>query len=144
MLLVVPLAHTNIPLATTTQCCLFWCGFEPWLMLPLLVPRMGACHTTLTTIGKSWEDDEVQIVWAKAGYGIWSIGHVFQGKLYFTKHIVDDSFVPRNRKPKPIPKPKAKPAPKLVPKGKHVQWFKMRHKARKGFYSTTTDAPNGQ
>ena len=48
-----------------------------------------------------------------------------EGKLYCTKDIVDDNFVPRNRKPKPIPKPKAKPAPKPAPKGKHVQSFKM-------------------
>ena len=56
MLLVVHPAHTNIPLATATQCCLFWCDFQPWLMLPLLVPRMVACRTN---IGKSREDDEV-------------------------------------------------------------------------------------
>ena len=87
-------------------------------MLPLLVPRTVACRTTLTTIRKSWEDDEVQIVWAKAGCGIWGLGHVFEGQLYFTKDIVDDSFVPRNRKPKPIPKPEAKLAPKPAPKGK--------------------------
>ena len=49
----------------------------------------------------------MQIVWAKVGRRIWGIGHVFEGKLYFTKDIVDDSFVPRNRKPKPIPKPEA-------------------------------------
>jgi len=105
---------------------------------------MVACRTTLTTIGKSREDDEVQIVWAKAGRGIWGLGHVFEGKLYFTKDIVDDSFVPRNRKPKPIPKPEAKPAPKAAPKGKHVQLFKMRCKVGKGFYSTAADAPDGQ
>ena len=59
MLLVVPFAHTNIPLATATQCCLFWYDFQPWLILPLLVPRNVACRTTSTTIGKSWEDDGV-------------------------------------------------------------------------------------
>ena len=89
MLLVVPPAHTNIPFATATQCCLFWCDFQPWLILPILAPWMVACCTTLTKIGKSREDDEVQIVWAKAGRGIWGLGHVFEGKLYFTKHIVD-------------------------------------------------------
>ena len=73
-------------------------------MLPLLVPRMVACRTTLTTIGNPWEDDEVQIVWAKVSRRIWGLGHVFEGKLYFTKDFVDDSFVPRNRKP---PKPEA-------------------------------------
>ena len=86
----------------------------------------------------------MRIVWAKAGRGIWGLGHVFEDKLYFTKHIVDDTFVPRNRKPKPIPKPEAKPAPKPAPKGKHVQLFKMRRKVRKGFYPTTADAPDGQ
>ena len=79
MLLVVPPAHTNIPGAIATQCCLFWCNFQPWLMLPLPVPRMVACR---------WEDDEVQIVWAKAGRGIWGLGHVFVGKLYFTKILL--------------------------------------------------------
>ena len=49
----------------------------------------------------------MQIVWAKAGCGIWGLDHVFGGKLCFTKDIVDDNFVPRNRKPKPIPKPAA-------------------------------------
>ena len=65
--------------------------------------------------------------------------------LLTTKDVVDDSFVPRNRKPKPIPKPAAKPAPKLAPTGKHVQLFKMkRRKVGKGFYSTAPDAPDGQ
>ena len=35
-------------------------------------------------------------------------------KLYSTKDIVDDSFVPRNPRPKPIPKPEAKPALKAA------------------------------
>ena len=86
----------------------------------------------------------MQIVWAKAGRGIRGLGHVFEGKLYFTKDIVDDIFVPRNRKPKPIPKPEAKPAPKAAPKGKHVQLFKMRRKVGKGFYSAAPDGPDGQ
>ena len=53
---------------------------------------------------------------------------MFEGKLYFTKVLADDSFVPRNKKPKPIPSPAAKPAPKPAAKGKHVQLFMMRHK----------------
>ena len=36
MLVVVPPAHTNILLATATQCCLFCCDFQPGLMLLLL------------------------------------------------------------------------------------------------------------
>ena len=69
---------------------------------------------------------------------------MFEGKLYFTKDIVDDSFVPRNRKPKPIPNPEAKPAPKPAPTGKHVQLFKMRRKAGQGMCSTAPDARDGQ
>ena len=49
------------------------------------------------------DDDEVQIVWAKAGCGIWGLGHVFEGTVYFTKDIADDNFAPRIRKLKPIP-----------------------------------------
>ena len=77
----------------------------------------------------------------KRAVGFWN---VFEGKLYFTKDIVDDGLVPRNRKPKTIPKSEAKPAPKPAPKGKHVQLFKLRHKVGKGFYSTAADAPHGQ
>ena len=64
------------------------------------------------------------------------LGHVFEGKLYFTKDIVDDSFVPTNQRPKHVPQPAAKRAPKPAPKGKHVQLFKMRRRVGKGFYST--------
>ena len=87
----------------------------------------------------SGEDDEVQLVWATAARGIWGLGHVFDDKLYFTNDIVDDSLVPKNRKPKPISKPAAKPAPKPAPKGKHVQLFKMKRKVGKGFYSVPAD-----
>ena len=65
------------------------------------------------------EDDQVEIVCAKPARGVWGLG----GKLYFTKNIVDDSFVPKDRKPKPVPRPAVKPAPKPAPKGKHVPFF---------------------
>ena len=38
-----------------------------------------------------------------------------------------------------MPKPEAKPASKPAAKGKHVQLFKMRRNAGKGFYSTAPD-----
>ena len=44
---------------------------------------------------------------------------------------MDDSFVPKAKKPKPIPQS----APKPALKGKHVQRFNRRHKVGKGFYS---------
>ena len=37
----------------------------------------------------------MEIVWAKAACGVWGSGHVLEGKLYFSKDIVDDSFVPK-------------------------------------------------
>ena len=86
---------------------------------------------------------EVHAEW-EAAPGVWGLGHVFEDKLYFTKDIVDDSFVPKNRKPKPVSQPAAKPAPKPAPKGKHVQLFKMRRRVGKGFYSTAPDAPDSE
>ena len=68
----------------------------------------------------------MQFVWARAGNGIWGLGHVFEGNLYFTKDFVDGSLRPKNKKAKPIQKPGAKVAPKPAPKGKHVQLFKTR------------------
>ena len=70
----------------------------------------------------------MRVVWAKAGRGIWGLGHLFEGP-FTTKDIFDDKFVPRNRKRKAIPKPEAKPAPKPTAKGKHVQLFKVRRRA---------------
>jgi len=94
---------------------------------PMLLLFPSQAHLCLvlssSSCSDSGEDDEVQIVWAKAGRGIWGLGHVFEGKLYFTKDIVDDSFVPWNKTPNPVPKPVAKPAPKPAPKGTHVPCF---------------------
>ena len=46
--------------------------------------------------------------------------HVFEAKLYFTKDIVNDSFVPKGKNPKPVsqsaPKPAPMPAPMPAPK----------------------------
>ena len=70
----------------------------------------------------------------------WELATTAEGALYYLDHnrgiaIFCNSFVPGNRKPKPIPKLEAKPAPKLDPKGKYMQSFKMRRKVGKGFYS---------
>ena len=70
--------------------------------------------------------------WTKAAHGVWA--------MLFTK----DSFVPKNRKSKPIPEPETKHASKPASKGKHVQLFEMRCKVAKGFYSTAHDAPDGE
>ena len=47
-------------------------------------------------------------------------GEISRGGGYFTKDIVNDSFVPTNGKPKLVPQPATKPALKPAPKGKHV------------------------
>ena len=93
----------------------------------------------------------MEIVWANATHGVLGLGHSFEGKLYFMKDIVDDSFVPKNRspmpknrKPKSVPQLAVKPAPKPVLKDKHVQLFRMRHNVGKGFCSTAPDAPNSE
>ena len=95
-----------------------------------------------TIIGRSTRgEDFIHLKYMRNGHELeHHAPFVFEGKLCFTKDIVDDSFVPRNRKPKPTPKPAAKPAPK----GKQLQLFKMRRKVGKGFYSTAPDAPDGQ
>ena len=79
----------------------------------------------------------MEMVGATAPCGIVGLGCVFGGKLHFAKDIVDDTFVPKNRKSKPIPKPSTKPDPKPAPRASmsnclaEAEW-------RKGllFYST--------
>eukprot|EP00670_Eutreptiella_braarudii_P030064 CAMPEP_0174378438 /NCGR_PEP_ID=MMETSP0811_2-20130205/122049_1 /TAXON_ID=73025 ORGANISM="Eutreptiella gymnastica-like, Strain CCMP1594" /NCGR_SAMPLE_ID=MMETSP0811_2 /ASSEMBLY_ACC=CAM_ASM_000667 /LENGTH=175 /DNA_ID=CAMNT_0015530657 /DNA_START=967 /DNA_END=1491 /DNA_ORIENTATION=- len=61
----------------------------------------------------SREDDEVEIVWAKATRGGWGLGQIFEDKLFFTRDVMDDSFVPNNWKPKPVPQPAPKRAPPM-------------------------------
>ena len=75
--------------------------------------------------------DEVEIVWAKASQGIWGLGHMFEGLLYFTRDIVDSSVLresyklprpgppssPPSSPPKPKPKPNVKPRAKEQRKG---------------------------
>ena len=70
----------------------------PILILTIEVDFDGELLTSDDSSSRSYcgEDDEMQIVWAKVGRGIWGLGHVFEAKLYFTKYIVDDNFVPRN------------------------------------------------
>ena len=55
---------------------------------------------------------------------------IFACRLSFTNDTVDDSFAPKDTKPKPVPH-----SPEAGPKRqKHVQLFQMRHKVGKGFY----------
>ena len=46
---------------------------------------------------------KADVLWGKAASGVWGLGHVFTDKLYFAKDFVDDSFVPKDEQPRPIP-----------------------------------------
>jgi len=59
------------------------------------------------------EEEGVQIVRTNAACSIWCLGYVLVGKLYFTKH--DDSLVPENKNPEPIPNLAVKAAPTASP-----------------------------
>ena len=79
-------------------------------------------------------DDDVEIVWAKADRGVWGLGHVFDGQLYFTRDIVDSSVLkdsyklPRRKEPPaPPPKPAPKPAPKSGKKRKRGACSALSH-----------------
>ena len=85
------------------------------------------------------DGEAVEFVRAKADRGVWGLGHVIEGKLFFTRDIVDTSILraeykltrpqPTPPAPKRAPKPAPKPAPKKATRGKkqkHVQLFKMR------------------
>ena len=47
----------------------------------------------------------------KSGVKVW-----VNGKLHFTKYTVEDRFVPKDKRPKPISRPATKPTPKPAPK----------------------------
>ena len=62
------------------------------------------------------EDNDVEVVWAKSARGVWGLGHVFDGKLYFTLDICEVKWIRKDLVPPkklvPAPKARAKPAPK--------------------------------
>ena len=45
------------------------------------------------------EGDDVEVVWAKSAHGVWGLGHVFDGKLYFTPDICEEKWIPKNLEP---------------------------------------------
>ena len=60
----------------------------------------------------------MEVVWAKSACGVWGLGHVFDGKLYFTRDMCEEKWIPKDlappKKSVPAPKARAKPAPKQV------------------------------
>ena len=94
------------------------------------------------------------MVWAKASRGIWGLGHVFEGQLYFSPCILNASVVrescklPRPEPPTPTPsppsstgKPNIETWVKEQKEGEYVQRFQMWRNVRKDFYSEPVAQP---
>ena len=64
--------------------------------------------------------NDVEVVWAKSARGVWGLGNVFDGKLYFTRDICEEKWIPKDlvppKKSVDAPKARAKAAPQ--PRGK--------------------------
>jgi len=78
-------------------------------------------------------DDDCDIFGARAGRGVWGLCHSFDDKLYLTRDLMVDNFVPKDL---PVPKvnnvPPTDPRKKAAKPGEHVQLFKMRRDRKKG------------
>ena len=81
------------------------------------------------------EDKDVRIAYAPATRGVWGLAHVWDGKLYFTRDVMDDAFLPKGVAP-PVPKAatvaKAS-APKTGVDGKVKQEFVVVWNRKTGF-----------
>ena len=47
------------------------------------------------TDDESEMDTDSEVVWAKSAQGTWRIGHTFGDKLYFTRDILEEKWVPK-------------------------------------------------
>ena len=56
------------------------------------------------------EGNDVEVVWAKSARGVWGLGHVFDGKMYFTRDICEEKWIPKDLVPlkKLVAAPKAR------------------------------------
>ena len=81
----------------------------------------GACDKLVTR--RRWTIEELFNPW------VICVRKKLKDAESLTKGIVDESFVPKGKKPRPAPTS----APKPAPKSKHVQLFKMRHKVGNWF-----------
>ena len=94
---------------------------------------LTSCSILDTDTDSEDEACPTEVVWAKSARGVWGLGHVFGNKLYFTRDIPEENWVPETLvdpvepAPKPTPKPRPKPGPNPAPKSapkpgtKHVQ-----------------------
>ena len=96
-------------------------------------------------------DSDSEVVWAKSARGTWGLGHTFGDKLYFTRDIPEENWIPKKLEAPTVAKPAPKPAPKRgklpaakpaaasssipVADGQHVQLFKTMWDRKKKFYT---------
>ena len=117
--------------------------------LPLLLIHCTYCSDgdlpeADTTDEDSDLNSDTEIVWAKSARGVWGMGHSFGGKLYFTRDIPEEKWIPKDllapvsakppaKRAKPAPKGAAQPIP--VHSGEHVQEFKVKWTRSKKFHT---------
>ena len=112
------------------------------------VVEEGDCPTTDED---SEMDSDSEVVWAKSARGTWGLGHTFGDKLYFTRDIPEEKWIPKKVEAPTVAKPAPKPAPKRgkkpaakpaaanssipVADGRHVQLLKTMWDRKKKFYT---------
>ena len=78
------------------------------------------CHIRYIRRGGVTPVDHMEVVWAKSARGVWGLGHVFDGKMFFTRDICEEKWIPKDLVPPKklvaAPKARAKAAPQ--PRGK--------------------------
>ena len=50
-------------------------------------------------------DGQCDVVWAKAGRGVWGLCHVFENTTYLTRDLMENGVVPSNLSVPKVPKP---------------------------------------
>ena len=92
-------------------------------------------------------------------FGTWGLGHTFRDKLYFTRDIPEEKWIPKRLEAPTVAKPAPKPGPQRrkrpaakpaaaclsipVADGEHVQLFKTMWDCKRKFYTVPVQK-NGQ
>ena len=105
------------PLLQIKHLCVFWDVLSPKALYGCVVLEEEEEE-------EEEEGNDVEVVWAKSARGVWGLGHVFDGKLYFTRDISEEKWIPKDlvspkklvaapkARAKAAPQPRAKPAAK--------------------------------
>ena len=84
-------------------------------------------------------DEHCDVIWAKAGFGVRGLCYVFENTLNLNGDLMEDSAVPSNLSLPKVPelhRAATSTCAKKGPKpGEHVDLFRMKRDANKGFGS---------